>query len=84
MMITIHAHLANTLVQIHISLHLVDLINSELENTSFAVLCRGLLLCNIKGPLRLNSSLLDLDQNLEEQILLRSVKNMSPQGSNLS
>jgi hypothetical protein len=46
-----HAHLANTLVQIHITLHLTYLINSELENAPFAIFCRGLLECDIEGPL---------------------------------
>lgn len=64
----VHAHFANTLVQVHIPLHLADFINSELEYTPFAVFGRGLLECDIKGPLRLDGCLLDLDQNLERQI----------------
>ena len=47
----IHAHFANTFIQIHLPLHLTDLVNSELENSPFTILGRGLLQCDIKGPL---------------------------------
>ena len=60
-----YVHLPYTLVHVHAALYLFNLVDSQLKDTTFPFLRSSLLHRKIKGPLGLNSGLLDLNQNLD-------------------
>jgi hypothetical protein len=61
-----NAHLSNALVHIHVVVHGIDFIYSQLKYPSLAFFARGLLARRVESALRLDGGLLDLDENLVE------------------
>ena len=61
---TRHSHLANALVEVHVLLEALNLLDGELQYPPFALFGSNLLLVYAQRALRLNRGLLDLYQNL--------------------
>ena len=59
-----NGHFPNALVELDVALHVADLIDGELNYTAIAILGCSLLPRYVEISLSLDSSLLDLDQDL--------------------
>jgi hypothetical protein len=77
-------HLAHALVEIHVTLHLADLIDSELNNPTFALFDCRLLSCHIECPLSLYRGLLNLEQDLRAFNAPSVVSDKTKRAKNLS